>query len=70
VDLFTSQTVWRKSSRSQGQNDDCVELAGVLGTVGVRDSKNRARGHLVLGGTTWALLRRGALSGDLDVMSK
>lgn len=29
---------WRKSTRSQAQND-CVELAGTHGWVGVRDTK-------------------------------
>ncbi|WP_254715966.1 DUF397 domain-containing protein [Actinomadura sp. WMMB 499] len=31
---------WRKSSRSQGQGADCVELARVPGLVGVRDSRD------------------------------
>ncbi|MBE1531892.1 DUF397 domain-containing protein [Actinomadura algeriensis] len=31
---------WRKSTRSQGQGADCVELARVAGVVGVRDSKD------------------------------
>jgi Domain of unknown function (DUF397) len=35
--------MWRKSSRSgtgQGGQSDCVELASLSGSVGVRDSKN------------------------------
>jgi hypothetical protein len=31
---------WRKSSRSGSNGGDCVELAGVGGVVGVRDSKD------------------------------
>ncbi|MER6310906.1 DUF397 domain-containing protein [Streptomyces sp. NPDC001657] len=34
-------TVWRKSSYSDGGEDNCVEVAdGLPGTVPVRDSKN------------------------------
>ena len=36
-----SNTTWRKSSYSNGQGGDCVEVAdGVPGFVPVRDSKN------------------------------
>ncbi|MEW2354428.1 DUF397 domain-containing protein [Spirillospora sp. NPDC029432] len=31
---------WRKSSRSASNGGNCVELAGVRGVVGVRDSKD------------------------------
>jgi len=31
---------WRRSSRSQGGANNCVELAHVPGVVAVRDSKN------------------------------
>lgn len=34
--------VWRKSSRSNTQGGDCVELAALSGSVGIRDSKNPA----------------------------
>jgi hypothetical protein len=41
--------VWRKSSRSGGQQGDCVELARVdMAGIGVRDSKNPAAGHLTI----------------------
>ncbi|MEU6041490.1 DUF397 domain-containing protein [Actinomadura sp. NPDC047616] len=32
---------WRKSSRSDTSGGQCVELAGIEGSVGVRDSKSR-----------------------------
>lgn len=31
---------WRKSSYSTGGGDDCVELAAIDRTIGIRDSKN------------------------------
>ncbi|POM27157.1 hypothetical protein BTM25_15680 [Actinomadura rubteroloni] len=48
---------WRKSSRSEGSvNGACVELAGLSGVVGVRDSKNPDAGHLTLPRETFAAL--------------
>jgi hypothetical protein len=35
-----SGAAWRKSSRSQGSQGDCVELASGPNIVGVRDSKD------------------------------
>jgi hypothetical protein len=35
-----SGAVWRKSSHSQGSGAECIELASLFHTVGVRDSKN------------------------------
>ncbi|GLZ05943.1 hypothetical protein Acsp03_34090 [Actinomadura sp. NBRC 104412] len=35
-----SDAAWRKASRSGENGGDCVELAGVGGVVGVRDSKD------------------------------
>jgi hypothetical protein len=41
-------TTWRKSNRSGGSSEhsDCVEVAQLPGTVGVRDSKAPEAGHL------------------------
>ncbi|MFI0357324.1 DUF397 domain-containing protein [Actinomadura sp. 9N407] len=42
---------WRKSSHSGGDNggmSDCVEVAPLAASVGVRDSKAPAAGHLSL----------------------
>ncbi|MFC0041331.1 DUF397 domain-containing protein [Actinomadura rayongensis] len=48
---------WRKSSRSEGsRNGACVELAGLSGFVGVRDSKDPDAGHLTLAPETFAAL--------------
>lgn len=32
--------MWRKSSRSLGDNEECVEVAGVAEAVLIRDSKD------------------------------
>jgi hypothetical protein len=32
--------MWRKSTHSSSQGDDCVELVGLGATVAVRDSKD------------------------------
>jgi hypothetical protein len=44
---FTGAT-WRKSTRSGGQSGQCVEVAGLTGIVGIRDSKNPAGPKLVV----------------------
>lgn len=50
-DLSTAR--WRKSSYSNGQGGDCVEVAdGILGVVPVRDSKTAPQGPALLIGTT------------------
>lgn len=40
MEAITPHVAWRKSSYSSSQGDDCVELADLGTTVGVRDSKN------------------------------
>ncbi|WP_030104337.1 DUF397 domain-containing protein [Actinoalloteichus caeruleus] len=41
-------THWRKSTRSNGADGGCVEIGGAPGLVGIRDTKNRAGGTLVV----------------------
>ncbi|MFG2019445.1 DUF397 domain-containing protein [Actinomadura geliboluensis] len=31
---------WRKSSHSGGNGGECIEVANLTGTIGIRDSKN------------------------------
>lgn len=38
VDRCQAQVVWRKSSRSDGLDDNCVEVAFGAGVVAIRDS--------------------------------
>jgi hypothetical protein len=45
--------VWRKSSRSNGNGNACVEVAFVPGATALRDSKNPDGGTLVLPATGW-----------------
>ncbi|MFF9025511.1 DUF397 domain-containing protein [Streptomyces eurythermus] len=50
-----STATWRKSSYSEGGDNDCVEVAdGYLGVVPVRDSKTPASRPLVLSAASWA----------------
>ncbi|QGN47371.1 DUF397 domain-containing protein [Micromonospora sp. WMMC415] len=45
---------WRKSSRSNGQGGNCVEVADNLpGLVAVRDSKDRGGPVLAFGPDAW-----------------
>ncbi|MGW2668726.1 DUF397 domain-containing protein [Streptomyces sp. NPDC001272] len=46
---------WRRSSYSNGDGGNCVEVAdGLVGVVPVRDSKRSAGPVLVLSATAWA----------------
>jgi hypothetical protein len=48
--------VWRKSSRSSGDGNNCVEVAALPYGVAVRDSKNPDSGYLTLATPAWAAL--------------
>jgi hypothetical protein len=43
---------WRKSSHSGG-NSECVEAAELLDHVGIRDTKDRAIGHIAIPTGSW-----------------
>ncbi|MQA07494.1 MAG: DUF397 domain-containing protein [Pseudonocardiaceae bacterium] len=62
-----ADAVWRKSSRSNGAGNECVEVAQVLGLVGVRDSKNRAGGALTLSTDGWTGFLADVKTGAFDV---
>ncbi|MFJ9560250.1 DUF397 domain-containing protein [Streptomyces fuscichromogenes] len=50
-----STAVWRKSSYSDGGDNNCVEVAyGHPGIVPVRDSKVPAAGSLVFSDVAWS----------------
>ncbi|UGQ14815.1 DUF397 domain-containing protein [Yinghuangia sp. ASG 101] len=49
--------IWRKSSYSnQSTEGDCVEVAPLAATTGVRDSKHPRRGHLEVSPESWTAL--------------
>ena len=56
---------WRKSSYSGNVNQDCVEVAQAQTRVGVRDTKNRENGHLLVPAGQWhafiGSVKRGSL---------
>ncbi|MER5911835.1 DUF397 domain-containing protein [Streptomyces sp. NPDC001982] len=53
IDL--SNVTWRKSSYSNQDGGNCVEVADNLPVVPVRDSKDTARTPLVFAGTAWSV---------------
>lgn len=44
---------WRKSSWSNGGSGGCVEVARTPGTVLIRDTTNRAAGHIDVAPEAW-----------------
>lgn len=45
---------WRKSTYSGGGNPNCVEVGHAKQIVGVRDTKNRAKGVITVSSQAWA----------------
>lgn len=64
MNIDVTRAPWRKSSYS-GNTGTCVEVAPVPGMVGVRDTKDRARGHFAVTRTTWAAFTRATANGEL-----
>jgi hypothetical protein len=51
--MSTADLRWRKSSRSNGQGNECVEVARVANATAIRDSKNPGGGRLLISGPAW-----------------
>lgn len=61
------KTDWRKSSRSGAINDEaCVEVAGLIKGVGIRDSKDPDGGRLALSGVAFGGLMQRIKEGAFD----
>lgn len=51
-----SHLVFRKSSYSSGQGQNCVEVADLGSGTAIRDSKHPGEGHLSFPAVEWAAL--------------
>lgn len=51
-------TQWRTSTYTQNGSGNCVEVGLAPGVVGIRDTKNRTRGHFMVSRTAWAAFVR------------
>ncbi|MER6809842.1 DUF397 domain-containing protein [Spirillospora sp. NPDC000708] len=60
---------WRKSTRSSGTHGgtECVEVAVLVGGVGVRDSKDPDGGHLTVDHASFTALLVRAKAGALNL---
>ncbi|MFI6575325.1 DUF397 domain-containing protein [Nocardiopsis sp. NPDC050513] len=54
--MDTTITQWRKSSYSNPDGPQCVEVADLPGVTAVRDTKNRGLGHLAYPSAEWSSL--------------
>ncbi|MWA02340.1 DUF397 domain-containing protein [Actinomadura sp. LD22] len=66
TDPAPSAPNWRKATASQG-SQGCVELAEVLGAIGIRDSKNPEGPKLFVDAEAWRDLAGRARRGELDL---
>lgn len=57
-------TQWRKSSRSDTSGGQCVEVADLMGRVGIRDSKDPNGPKLTLSPDAWRTLVRNVKADD------
>ena len=58
---------WRKSSYSGGDTGQCVELASLDGSVGIRDSKNPQNPHIEVGREALSSLIGRIKAGELEL---
>lgn len=65
VDLSSAK--WRKSSISEGNGGDCVEVAKLANGVGVRDSKSPDGPVLVFSLSEWTAFTDGVCAGEFKM---
>ncbi|GLU47362.1 DUF397 domain-containing protein [Nocardiopsis ansamitocini] len=58
-------SAFRTSSYSQPTGGNCVEVANLPGTTAIRDTQNRAAGHLEVPSNAWAALVAAARTDSL-----
>jgi hypothetical protein len=61
-------TEWRKSSRSNTSGSDCVEVAHLSDTIGVRDSKNPDGPKLTFDAAAWRTFTRQIKASQHDLI--
>jgi hypothetical protein len=67
VEADLSRAVWRKSTYSNGNGGDCVEVASLPdGGSAVRDSKDRQGPVLRFTASEWAAFTAGVRGGEFD----
>ena len=66
-ELNLSGAQWRKSTRSGGNTDMCVEVAFVGGAIAVRDSKDATGPVLVFDQAEWDAFVGGVKDGEFDL---
>lgn len=64
--MALTRVVWRKSSHSEGNGGNCVEVARLDTKIAIRDSKNPCGPELVLSADTWRYFNKAVCAGDLD----
>ncbi|GLZ80482.1 hypothetical protein Afil01_52890 [Actinorhabdospora filicis] len=52
MEIYRDYATWRRSTRS-GQTGNCVEVADLGVGIGVRDTKDRDGGRLVVSASEW-----------------
>ncbi|MFI0485553.1 DUF397 domain-containing protein [Actinomadura sp. 9N215] len=65
--MSTSDVQWRKSDHSSGQGGQCVEVAGLIDAVAVRDSKDPSGPRLAFGAVAWRAFARRVKSNEFDL---
>jgi hypothetical protein len=69
LDLSTAR--WRKSSHSDGNGGDCIEVAdGLPGVLPVRDSKDPSGPALVFPTAAWLAFVAGVKAGDFQPVDR